>query len=967
MAVEILLLGEVAARVDERVVDLGPSRQRCVFVALAVDAGQVVPADRLVGRVWGADTPRRGRTALQSHISRLRGVFAGAAAIVHRSDGYLLEVEQAERVVDLLLFRSLRDQARTAGQDSRKVVLLTEALGLWSGDPLTGLGGEWVESERDRWQQERWAAEQDLVDAALRLGQGEELVARLSARTSQHRLDERVAGQYMVALHRAGRTADALDHFQRLRERLAEELGTDPGVALQDLHRQILAADPRLIPTPADTVTASADAMVEPVVTPRQLPAPPTRFVGRHDELDHLDAALATIPPPPASVALSSSGTPAPPTATSEEVPGGRITVISAIGGAGGIGKTWLALTWAHRNLDRFPDGQLFADLHGFTPTGQPAHPADVLSGFLDALGVDRDRQPTDLDRRSELYRSLVADKRMLIVLDNAVATDQITPLLPGSGHCTVVVTSRNHLRGLVARHGARPIRLDVLTDTEAHTLLTTALGADRTAADAPAVAELIALCGGFPLALGLIAARITANPHLPLADIITELRTLGLDALDADDPSASLPTVLSWSLHHLTTQQRQLFALLGIAPGPDTGLPAATHLLDLPERDTHAALRALTDASLIHRLPGNRYAMHDLVRAYATTTADNLPATVPQTALRRILDFYTHTARTADRLLHPQRDPVPFDPPTPDVHPHPLPDVSAALAWFDTEHACLLAAHHTATTLDWHATVWHLAWNLHTFHYWRGHRHNRLAVWQAAADAATHLPDPTTHTLAHQHLGLAHAELGHHEHALDHLHQALALAEHHHSLLEQAHIHIALGLALGQQGDDRTALDHARAALDLYRNLDNPVGEARALSALGWYAARLGDHDTARDHCQSALTLHRHHHNLIGEAATLDSLGYIDHHTGHHTQAITHYRNALTLLRDLGNTYEVADTLDDLGHPHAALGHTETARTVWREAVQLYREQGRHNDAARVQHQLDNLDHPPKDNSVGT
>ena len=697
-------------------------------------------------------------------------------------------------------------------------------------------------------------------------------------------------------------------------------------------------------------------------VTPRQVPAAPAPFVGRLDELGRLDATLSAAGP----TRLSAQGSPSGP--TTEEVPCGQLMLISAIGGAGGIGKTWLALHWAHHHLNHFPDGHLFVDLRGFSPTGQPARPADVLGGFLDALGVDHARQPADPELRADLYRSLVANKRMLIVLDNAATTDQVIPLLPGGHQCTVVVTSRNHLRGLIARHGAHPIHLDVLAETDAHALLTHALGPTRIAADAPAVAELIALCDGFPLALGLIVARAAANPHLPLRDTVVELRALGLDALDSDDPTASLPTVLSWSLRRLTDQQRQVFALLGIAPGPDTGLPAAAALTGLPQREAHAVLQALVEASLVDRLPGGRYGMHDLVRAYATGIADDLPARVREAALRRILDFYIHSAHTAQRLLdsHRERELTRLDPPAAGVHPHRLPDTPAAMAWFDEERACLLAAQHTATTLAWHPTVWHLAWPLQTFLYRRGHRHDQLAVWQAAAHAATHMPDPAPRILAHRYLGLAHAYLDRHEDALDHLHQALILATHHHDVTQQARTQRGLAYAWSRQRDYQQALDHARRALDLYRNLDHPVWEADALNAVGWYAARLGDYDNARAHCQAALTLFRHHHSPIGEAYTLDTLGYIDHHSGHHHQAIDHYHQTLMIGRYLGNTYEIATTLDGLGHPHAALGHTDQARTVWQEALQLYREQNRHDDATRVQRQLDNLDRdanePPQD-----
>jgi tetratricopeptide (TPR) repeat protein len=655
---------------------------------------------------------------------------------------------------------------------------------------------------------------------------------------------------------------------------------------------------------------------------PRQLPAAPTPFVGRQKELERLsalnDAAAATV---------------------------------ATVSGAGGTGKTWLALTWAHRNLHRFPDGQLFADLRGFSPTALPAHPVDVLGGFLAALGVERNELPTDPDRRAELYRSLTADLRMLVVLDNAAGTDQVLPLLPSGAHCTVVVTSRDQLHGLVARQGARPVHVDMLTDTEAHSLLNAALGPD---ADTQSITELIELCGGFPLALGVIAARAATSPHLPLRDTVAELRALGVDALNSDDPTASLPTVLSWSLRRLTDRQREVFALLGIAPGPDTDLAAATCLTGLSERDTHATLRALADMSLVDRTPGGRYGMHDLVRAYAATVADTLPAEVREMAVRRVLDFYSHTAHTADRLLNPQRDLVPLAPPVPGARPRPLPDATAALAWFDAEHACLLAAQRTATTVGAHATVWHLAWGLHTFHYRQGHRHDRLAVWRAAADAAPNLPDPATHTLAYQYLGHAHAELNHHDEAITHLGQALTIAEHHQDRVYQAQAHNALAGAWGRQGDDRKALEHARRALEVGQG--SPTWEAEARNAVGWYAARLGDYDTARDHCEAALTLHREHGDRAGEAGTLDSLGFIEHQSGNHVRAIERYRQALDLLHDLDYSYHVPTTLDALGQPHAALGQYDEARAAWRQALPLYEEQGRTDDATRLRQQLDDL-----------
>jgi tetratricopeptide (TPR) repeat protein len=720
-------------------------------------------------------------------------------------------------------------------------------------------------------------------------------------------------------------------------------VATDHGAAVGVVHGNLNLHPPPPRPTPA---------------IPRQLPAAPGLFTGRTAELARLDRALthAAAPQGPGTDTREPT-TAAPATGPAHA---GTTVLVSAIGGAGGIGKTWLALAWAHRHLERFPDGQLFVDLHGFSPTGEPVQPAVAVRGFLDALEVDPNRIPTDLDAQATLYRSLVAGRRMLIVLDNAATSDQVAPLLPGSPSCTVLVTGRHRLASLIDRHGARHLPLDVLSAEEARSLLAARLGADRVAAEPEAVDELIELCGGHPLALSITARTASTRPDVALAEAAAELRDLGLEALDHDtDPAASLPTVLSWSLRHLTDTQRTVFALLGIAPGPDTTPPATAALTGLPGRLARRTLSGLENASLLERRPSGRYAMHDLIRRYATDTADTtLPRHAREAALTRAGDFHLHTAHTADRLMHPHRALVRPEPPAPGVHPHPLPDTAAALAWMTAEHATLLATQRTAATLGHHHTVWHLAWNLNTFHHRRGHRHDAVTTWQAALDAADHLPDPATRSRTHRFLGLAYSLLGLHEQATTHLEQALGLALRHHDPTEQAHTHRALAHAWERRGDDRQALQHAHHALDLFLTLDQPVREADALNAIGWYAARLGQFDTAREHCQAALTLHRHHHNPNGEADTLDSLGYIAHHTGDHHQALDHYHHALTLNRGIGNTYEVAETLDSLGHPHAALGRYEQARMVWWEAVELYRDQGRDADAERVQRQLDDLDH---------
>ncbi|MEV6608458.1 tetratricopeptide repeat protein [Kutzneria sp. NPDC051319] len=663
---------------------------------------------------------------------------------------------------------------------------------------------------------------------------------------------------------------------------------------------------------------------------PRQLPAAPTGFTGREAELALLAQAIDTV---------------------AEQSP---TIVITAIAGAGGIGKTSLALHWAHTHADRFPDGQLFVDLRGFGPDSDPLDPLTAVRGFLDALGADPAHVSGGLAEHTALYRSLLAGKRLLIVLDNAATADQVAPLLPGAPTCTVVVTSRSALSSLITRHGARHMALAVLSHAEAEALLTWRLGDARVAAEPEAVADLIRLCGRYPLALAITAGRAQMYPDIPLAEFAAELLELGLDALDDQDPAASLPTVLSWSLLNLTEQQRTVFGLLGTAPGPDISLPAAAALTGLSLAEVTKALRTLEDASLIGRHAYGRYEMHDLIRRYAVDTAGHLPDATRTAALKRAVDFYLHTAYDADRILSPHRAPQQLDPPV--TQPLPLADYPAALAWFDAEHQCLLAAQHTAVVQGWHRAAWQLAWALSTFQIRRGLRHDQAAIWQVGLAAEQHLDDPTARLLAHRFLGFAYGDLGQHDDAVRHLNQSAALAEQQGDTSNQARTELMLARAWGLSGDYSQALVHADRALELYRAIDDVPGQAHALNDAGWCAAQLGRYEQASANCQAALAIYQRHRDPDAEAGTLDSLGYIDHCTGDHQRAIDHYRRSLALRRDLGDNSQIANCLDGLGNPHAALGQHDQARAVWQEALDLFREQQRHDDADRLQRRLDAL-----------
>jgi len=911
--VQVRVFGGVDVVIDGRIVDLGHPRQRCVFAALVVQANQPVSADLLVDQTWD-ETPPRGRDTLYSYLSRIRAALAPAPGlgIVHDAQGYRLTVD--ETAVDLHRFRMLVTQARASTDDMIPLALLNQALALSEGEPFAGLTSPWLADLRDAVAMERHAAELDRTDLALRYGQHTNLVADLSIRVAEHPLDERLAGQYLLALCHTGRQADAITHYQRMRATLTEQLGCRPAPALQAIYQQILAGEQSNRPTPA-----------RPAPAPRQLPPAPAWFTGREPEIAGL-------------------------------MPAGETTVvISAIAGTGGIGKTWLALHWAYQHIDQFADGQLFVDLRGFTPGGEPVTPADAVRGFLGGLGVPPDRIPVDLDAQTALYQSIVAGKHMLIVLDNAADTAQVTPLLPDTDTCTVLITSRRQLSDLSARH----IRLDVLAELEARELLAARLGVARVAAEAEAVESLLACCGGFPLALGIVVGRALMHPNLPLSVLAAELsdEADALAALATDEAAASLPAVLSWSTRALTANQGRVFALLGIAPGPDISLAAACSLTALPLAEIRTVLRQLADASLIQQHMPGRYRMHDLIRRYASETAHrDLTEDVREEALRRVVDCYTHTAYAAEIVLNPHPLTVRLDPPAAGVHIQSLSDVPSALAWFDTEHSVLLAVQRTAVDHARHRTVWQVAWTLDTFLSRRGLCHDRLVAWRAALDAAAHLPEPAR-TIAERIVGNVYADLGCLEEGIGHLHQALALAEEHHDPLQQAHTHQALAWVWTRTGgDDRTALEYTIRARDLYHTLDQPVYEASMLNSMGWFTAQLGDCDAARTYCQTALALHQDQHYDEGAAATLDSLGYIEHHSGCHNEAIGYYEQAVTLFRAIGSSFEVATSLDNLGHPHIAIGQYVQAWAVWSEALELFQEQRRDTDAARVQRQLDEL-----------
>ena len=884
--VRFQLLGEIQATRHGRPVDLGPARQRSVLAALLVDVNEPVPTDVLVDRVWGDQPPETARGTLASYLSRLRQEVA-----IERTRGGQRLMADPD-AVDLVEFHRHVDAGR-----------YEQALALWRGEPLGGLATPWAVQVRETLAGQRFAAVLGRADQQLRAGRHAEVVATLTPLAAEHALDERLAAQLIQALAATGRQAEALRAYERLRRRLADELGVDPGPELQGLHQRILRGE----------------AAESQRVVPRQLLSPPRMFVGRTAELARLGEA-------------------------------GDVVVVS---GAGGIGKTWLALHWAHRDAHRFPDGQLYVNLRGFDPSGRPMGVETALRGFLEGLGVQPSMVPSDPDAQAALYRSLLAGRRVLVLIDNAADSAQVVPLLPG-GSCTVLVTSRDQLTGLVTSHGARRLTLDALSARDATDLLAERIGADRLAAEPTAVRELVDSCAGMPLALSIVAGRAQTYPQFPLAALAAELREARLNALDEDDPLASVRAVLSWSIDALKPAEARLFALLGHAPGPDIGLPAATSLVGGVTADARGTLRALERVSLVQQHEPGRYRMHDLVRLCAAEQP--VPQSDRTTALKGLVNYYAHGAAAAGERIFPHRSASVLAHVPTATQDFSLPDADAAWAWFRTEHACLAATERLALGLGWQVTVWQLAWYLAPLRWRQGYVQDDFDAWQMALDAAEHIGNTAAHAHACRGLGSAYVHFGRYEEGIVHLRRALDLLATTDLALEQAIAHSSLANALANARRYEEALPHSRQALALLEPLGKPVLTAQALSQVGEMHVRMRQNEVGRALLEQALAVFREHGDADSEAITLSNIAFSLFQSDQLTEALAEYRTCRELYTANGNHYHLANTLDRIGDILLAFGDVDGAAECWREAVALCVTTHQLAGVGRIQPKLDGL-----------
>jgi DNA-binding SARP family transcriptional activator/tetratricopeptide (TPR) repeat protein len=937
-----------------------------LLAAHALSAGDVMLAADLIDLIWDDRPPESARASLQTLIARLRHELKRVpeCGLERHGDGYRLRVDRD--LVDVHQFRSLARSARQAHEGAEAIALFDRALALWQGPALADVPATArAEAIRSGLEEEHLAAVQDRFSCLLAAGHDAEAAAEIPIVLALHPLSERLAGLLMLTWYRRGRQADALQVFRDLRSRLSGELGIEPGPELQSLHRQILSADatlaapgagglpaaasdrvlgllaaPALVPA-SDVAAAAAEADLNRQlhragyraprrfapdgagspngagvdVVPHQLPPAPTSFTGRQRELRLLTGWLD---------GGSTAGVP----------------VILVVTGTAGVGKTALALQWAHQLRDRFPDGELYLNLRGFGPSPAPAAQAEAIVTMLESLGVPPGRIPRQLDAQVGLYRSLLAGRRMLIVLDNARDEAQVRPLLPASARCAVLVTSRSQCVGLAAAEGARLVVLGLLTDREAGQLLAARLGAGRAAAEPESVAELADLCGRLPLALAITAAQAATRPAVPLGSLATGLRDARarFDALDAGDEAADIRSAFFWSYRLLAEPAGGMFRRLAAHPGPDITEAAAASLAGGDVAAARVALAELARASLVLEHAAGRFAMHDLLRAYAAQLCDEDER---RAAIRRAAEHYLRVARDAMRLAYPAED---HRPPTLTARlprlgtsPEPLADRVHAMAWLEAEHRVLLAMTAAAAQAGLDAHAWELPSVLSQHFSRRGYFPDWAESQRTALAAATRLGDVAASARAHRALGDAMVQLESVVPARSHFRKALAMYRRLGDENGQAVCHLSISRLFGSLGDPAAALSHARSALSMYSSSCHLAGQARALNSMGWQSAMLGRIPRGLSYCQQALELNRHVGDRFGEASTLDSIGYCWHLAGRSDEAIIHYEQALEAFSDAGDRYSLAHTLDRLADARRAIGSHEDADKAWQQAIALF------------------------------
>jgi DNA-binding SARP family transcriptional activator len=917
------LLGPLTVRRGGAAVAVAPGKQRVVLAALLLRRGRLAGVDELAEAVWGQRPPRSARESLLNYVARLRKALGpgGDAVIVTAPGGYRIDLRPGELDIDRFeaALAAGRAAAR-AGDWTGAAGALREGLALWRGEPLAGIGSEVLAArEGPRLAELRWQAAEALAEADLALGRHGEVIAGLRQLTAEQPLRERLHGLLMTALYRDGQQAAALAAYQAARAMLIDELGAEPGPELRGLHQQILNGDPVL----ADPGLAGPAPAGGPEAR-HSLPPDTAAFSGRDAELHAITTAVTGV------------------------AAAGGVIAIRAIGGMPGVGKTTLAVHAAHALAGQFPGGQLLINLHGHTPGQDPLSPEDALAALLSATGTDPRALPGDLEGRAALWRDRTAGQRVLLILDNAASSTQVTPLLPGGADCLALVTSRRHLGDLPG--AAVPVLLDTLPPGPA-TQMFRRLAPGAASAPDEAIAELAALAGYLPLAISLLARVYARHPAWTLADLAAETRASMLTLTAEHD---SVAAALDISYRHLPPARQEFFRALGLHPGTTTDAWSAAALAGIPAAEAAAHLDALHGEGLLTETSYRRYGMHDLIRRYARALAAGRPAGDAERALDRLLDYYTGAAaRVAARLARQVR---PGSPPTaPDGLPAgpDLADDDRALAWIRAERASLLACLDHAAAAGQDARVIALTAGLAGLLRRDGPWADAIARHEAAARAAERLGDGLGHANALSDLGDVRYLTGDCPAAVRDLEQALSIYRDLGDRLGQANALSQLGVVRRLTSDYPAAAGALEQALGMCRDLGDRLGQANALSELGAVRHLTGDYPAAARALEQALGMYRDLGDRRGQTNALYYLGVALMQKGDYPAALQALEQGLGICRDLGNRHGQASALGKLGAIRQVTGDYPAAVRDLEQALGICRDLGNRRGEANALKEL--------------
>jgi DNA-binding SARP family transcriptional activator/Flp pilus assembly protein TadD len=917
------ILGPLKVTRDGVAVTLPNGRTAVLCTILALTPGEAVSVDVLTARIWDEQLPQRVRGSLQNLVMRLRRSL-GPGAVATVTGGYLLDVDPGN--VDLVRFRRLIAEAADADEPGQARTLLGEALRLWRGEPLADLHSEALERELlPSLIEERLAAQQRRIDLDLGAGDYDRAIVELRELTSQYPLRESLWYQLIAAVAGAGRPAEAIQVYHQIRQRLNEELGVGPSPDLQEIYHQLLRIDSDV----ADAAERSPGASrvsgqgADHRAARNELPGGIPDFAGRRAELQQLLDVL----------------------------PRGAAVAISAIDGMAGIGKTALAVHAAHRLADHYPDGQLFLDLHGYTPGREPVGAAEALEVLLRSMGVPAELIPDAQDERAALWRAQLSGRRVLIVLDNAATSAQVRPLLPGGRDCLALITSRRRLTDLDTTH---ELSLDVLPSSDAAALFAGIVRDTRAAAEPDAVTEVVNLCGQLPLAIRIAGGRLRSRPSWTVAYLARRLREGQSQLEELATGNRSVIAAFTVSYEQLTPDQQRLFRLLGLIPGASFDAYLAAAVGDIGLGHAGRLLEDLVDVHLLEqRVPG-RYRFHDLVRAYSTRTATRVDSDAAQrAAVGRMLDYYLYVADRTGGHIDPPHRPTTHQLADPPGQAPPIRDQAEALAWCQTEYENLLNAITYAADHGWHEHAWLLPHALWRFFYRHHHIQDWIATHQLALVAANRLEDTHAQAETLKTLGIACWRVGRHTDADDYLRQAVDHFSKAGDRRGEADALNYLGYVRERLGRYEEAIDDSRQALAYFRSAGDQPGQAGSLNNLGVVYRRLGRYKQAVDYYQQAIAHSRKIGDRWSEAGSLNNLGVVLEQLGRYGEAIRHYDEVLAYFSEVGNRWSEARVLNNLGNSHCNLGAYERAIEYHQRALRLMQDIGDRDGEADVLNDL--------------